>query len=116
MTPNSWLKSVSETIAHTVGPDANPESFGVAVIRKKVFGNRLDDAEHAKAVFKAHNAEVIATIPPGRLLVYEVKEGWQPLCDFLGVSVPAEPFPLTNTTDGFRQNVLSRMSEAKPGG
>jgi hypothetical protein len=106
--PDAWLKSVSETIALTMGPDANPESFGVAVIRNKVFGNRIGDAEHVKAVFNAHNAEVIATIPKSRLLVYEVKQGWPPLCAFLGVPIPDEPFPMTNTTQGFRERILGR--------
>jgi hypothetical protein len=37
-------------------------------------------------------------VPQERLLVYEVKEGWGPLCEFLGVPVPDEPFPRLNDT------------------
>jgi Sulfotransferase domain len=41
-------------------------------------------------------------VPPERLLVYEVGDGWEPLCRFLGVPVPDEPFPHVNATEAFR--------------
>ena len=37
-----------------------------------------------------------AAVPADRLLVFDVKEGWAPLCAFLGVEVPDEPFPHDN--------------------
>ena len=46
--------------------------------------------------FIAHNEAVKAAIPAERLLVYQVKEGWGPLCAFLGEPVPDEAFPRTN--------------------
>jgi hypothetical protein len=55
------------------------------------------------AVFRAHTAEVRRTIAPDRLLVYDVAEGWEPLCAFLGVAVPDAPFPHTNTTEAFQE-------------
>lgn len=58
------------------------------------FGGRFADREHAMRVFVEHNREVQATVPPERLLVFEVRQGWEPLCRFLGVPVPEnEPFP-----------------------
>ncbi|MEM7531104.1 MAG: sulfotransferase family protein [Chloroflexota bacterium] len=60
------------------------------------FGGRFEDKQHAIDVFNLHNVEVQATVPPERLLVFEVKEGWQPLCEFLGVDVPDKPFPRLN--------------------
>ena len=48
------------------------------------------------AQYEAHNAQVKAEVPPDRLLVFNVKEGWGPLCAFLGKEVPAEPFPFVN--------------------
>ena len=44
----------------------------------------------------AHNEQVKRTVPPERLLVWEVTEGWEPLCEFLGVDVPDEPLPHAN--------------------
>lgn len=52
--------------------------------------------ENSIRVFNAHNAEVQERVPKDRLLVFRVQEGWQPLCEFLGHEVPAEPFPHLN--------------------
>jgi len=35
-------------------------------------------------------------VPPERLLVMDLKEGWEPLCGFLDLPVPEEPFPRAN--------------------
>jgi hypothetical protein len=53
-------------------------------------------------VYERHNAEVRRTIEPQRLLVYDVAQGWGPLCRFLGVPVPCDSFPHANTTEEFR--------------
>jgi hypothetical protein len=66
-----------------------------AVIKDRTFGGRMDP-ESLAATFEAHNARVQATVPPERLLVYRVQEGWEPLCAALGVPVPDEPFPRYN--------------------
>lgn len=51
----------------------------------------------AAAAMAAHNAAVVAGLPPGRLLVYDIRDGWAPLCAFLGVPVPqGVPFPSEN--------------------
>ena len=47
-------------------------------------------------MFNRHNEEVKRRVPKERLLVYEVKEGWKPLCEFLGVEEPDKPFPHLN--------------------
>jgi len=44
---------------------------------------------------------VKAAIPPERLLIYEAGQGWEPLCAFLGLPVPEEPYPLENTRAEF---------------
>lgn len=68
------------------------------------FGGRFTDRSHAITVFHQHNAAVKAHVAPDRLLVYDVKEGWEPLCRFLGVSVPQGiPFPHLNDTKTFRR-------------
>lgn len=64
------------------------------------FSGRFEDREYAIQVFNRHNEEVKRYVPPDRLLVYEVKEGWEPLCEFLGVEVPeGKPFPRKNDAD-----------------
>jgi hypothetical protein len=49
--------------------------------------------------FTRRNQQVIDALPPERLLVYSPKEGWEPLCTFLGVPVPKEPLPRVNSRD-----------------
>lgn len=100
--PTDWYESMAGTIMQRTGAGSDPESFGAAVIRNKVFGGRFSDRDHAIAVYHAHNAAVRAAVPPERLLVYRVTEGWQPLAAFLGVPVPPEAFPRTNSTAEFR--------------
>ena len=56
--------------------------------------------------FMAHNEEVKRVVPPDRLLVWEVTEGWEPLCEFLGVDVPAEPLPHANDRATFLDRVI----------
>ena len=69
------------------------------IVATGTFGGRLTDRAHCQAVFAQHNLEVQETIAPERLLVFEVKQGWEPLCAFLGVPVPDdEPFPHVNDT------------------
>ena len=103
-----WYKSAKATIFNTMDDTADPESFGVAVIRKKIFDDRLDDETHVIEVLEAHNAAVMKAFPPSRLLVYQVADGWPKLCAFLGVPVPAEPYPHSNTTEEFRNRILRR--------
>jgi len=70
------------------------------LILDKTFGGSLDKA-NAIAVFNAHNEAVRRAIAPERLLVYEPGQGWEPLCRFLGVALPATPYPKVNATEQY---------------
>jgi hypothetical protein len=67
-----------------------------ATIFDRVFDGRIDDRAHVIEVYENHVAEVKATIPPDRLLVFDVRQGWAPLCEFLGTPMPEQPFPAGN--------------------
>jgi Sulfotransferase domain len=56
--------------------------------------------------YVAHNEEVKRVVPPDRLLVWEVTDGWEPLCEFLGVPVPDEPLPHANDRATFLDRVI----------
>jgi hypothetical protein len=56
--------------------------------------------------FNAHNEAVKRVVPADRLLVWEVTEGWEPLCEFLGVPVPDEPMPHANDRATFLGRVI----------
>jgi Sulfotransferase domain len=106
--PKSWYRSASETIFRAMRDKPKDDPVAQAqwrLIRKMIlqqtFGGSTADEELAIGVLALHNQEVERTIPAERLLVYEVSQGWEPLCGFLGVPVPEGPFPRTNTTDEF---------------
>jgi hypothetical protein len=63
------------------------------------FGDRVHDRDFMVDYFRRRNAEVAAALPSDRLLVYDVAEGWDPLCRFLGVAVPEAPFPRVNVRE-----------------
>jgi hypothetical protein len=67
--------------------------------------DRFDDRAHAISVFERWNDDVRKTVPPDRLLVFEAKQGWAPLCAFLGVPVPDVPFPRVNDAAEFERRV-----------
>lgn len=75
------------------------------LIWEQTFHGNFGDRRHAIGVFERHNREVLDRVPAERLLVYEVKQGWGPLCEFLDVDVPDEPFPRINDTGTFRRIV-----------
>ncbi|MEZ5985909.1 MAG: sulfotransferase [Hyphomonas sp.] len=108
--PESWYDSISQTILASLwAPDTWPPQ-AVAWFRmvEKVIERSLGDARQKDdliAAFIAHDVAVKATIPPERLLVHEAKDGWEPLCAFLGVPVPFEPYPRANTKDEFFQHM-----------
>lgn len=53
--------------------------------------------------FERRNQAVIDELDSERLLVFSPKEGWAPLCAFLGVAVPDAPFPRVNSRDELEQ-------------
>ncbi len=68
------------------------------------FQGRFQDKEYAIECFQQHIEEVKRVVPVEQLLVYEVKEGWEPLCGFLDVPAPlGEPFPRLNERETFGQ-------------
>ena len=75
------------------------------IVWKRTFNRRFGDREHAMAVFRAHVEAVKAHVSPAQLLVFEAKQGWEPLCAFLGVPVPDEPFPHVNDKAVFQRRI-----------
>jgi Sulfotransferase domain len=114
----SWFKSVSNTImpAMKKPTDGNPGPslpgvFGPLLIGEGTFANDFSEA-HMIDVYERHNAEVKRTIPADRLLVFEAKDGWEPLCRFLEVKIPDVSYPSMNTTEEFQARRRAMQSAA----
>lgn len=86
------------------------------VIWDGIFDGRFEDRAHAIGVYEQWTREVIATVLPDRLLIFDVAEGWEPLCAFLDVPTPDRPFPRVNDKAVFQQRlkVIRAVSRAVP--
>ncbi|HZE32702.1 MAG TPA: sulfotransferase, partial [Actinoallomurus sp.] len=116
--PQRWYESAAQSIYLAVsGPaPADPLAAGMRQVVEGMvwngeFDGRFEDMDHAIEVFNEHNEAVRREISPDRLLVFEVAQGWEPLCAFLGVPVPDEPFPRTNDRQEFADRVRQRQAE-----
>lgn len=101
--PDSWFESVSATIFSPGMQDSLKGSPVEVMMNGAVFGpfggGDITDRAFMTDWYAQRNQLVIDTIAPERLLVFQPKDGWEPLCEFLGVDVPDLPFPRVNSRD-----------------
>ena len=111
--PERWCASIQATIfpfLHHLA-ETGGESLPGDVIVERTFAHRTADRAHCLADFAAHNQAVQEAFSPDRLLVFDVKEGWEPLCAFLGVPVPnGAAFPHRNDTAEFQADVRKQSN------
>jgi hypothetical protein len=106
----SWWQSFEQTILTGLRMSTDPKSLGLALIRDQVFGGRADDRQHAMAIYEENVRAVKATVPPERLLVHNLGDGWGSLCAHLGVPIPAEPYPSRNNASDFQDKLLKQIA------
>ena len=122
--PESWYKSASDTI-FKVGSIAKwlrifPRVRRLHVVTNqgiwgKLFDHRFTDKDYAIKVYNRHIEAVKAAIPAHRLLIMEIKEGWRPICNFLGQDIPDTAFPHANDTAEFKKLIFGlRIVEIIP--
>ena len=117
--PERWYKSAIDTIYNMpkgfgrfmmklvgmfkppVRHVSNTLDFANEAIWLGFFQNNFSDKARAIDIYNKWNEEVKRYVPKEKLLVFEVKDGWQPLCDFLNKPVPSTPFPKVNDTAEF---------------
>ncbi len=134
--PEPWYESLHSTIYRlrkvTHGPPPLRAAFAFAgmfapgvvgtarladhLVWEDTFDGRFEDKPYAMEVFEANNEEVRRRVPPERLLMFDVREGWGPLCEFLGIEVPDKPFPHLNEAQEMRRRLLglTAFSAAAP--
>lgn len=115
--PDAWYRSVMSTIypsssaSRDSAEHADRWEWAELVVWGRVFDDRMDDEDHVIGRYLAHNQAVRDEVSPDRLLVYRPGDGWEPLCDFLGVGVPDEPYPRTNSTAEFQERAARRRED-----
>jgi hypothetical protein len=111
--PEAWFTSTQATIFnHGFDDDSDPWQRMVMKVVGDLFDRDLHDKARLLEVFRRHNETVQQVIPRERLLVYDVAQGWGPLCAFLGVPVPDSPMPKTNSTEEFLNRVPGMAASA----
>jgi len=103
--PEKWYESTQETILSPLAVKSMPQMPFAPVVKDVVwrfFDYELHARDHMIAAFNRHNEAVQREIPRDRLLVFDPKEGWGPLCAFLGKKVPKEAFPRVNSKEEMR--------------
>jgi hypothetical protein len=117
--PEAWYESARNTIYASLiagqkgelkegnEEPPSPEAFQMiaTLIWQGTFHGKFEDKAYAIEQFNEHNETVKRKVPPERLVVHEVKEGWKPLAQMLGVPEPEAPFPRLNDKVAFREMV-----------
>lgn len=113
--PEAWFASTQATIFARPLADSPDEAWArmAAKVIGDLFDRQMSDKQKLIDVYSRHNETVQRVIPAERLLVYDVSEGWEPLCRFLGVPAPDGPMPRLNSTEEFRQNHLGAQVAAR---
>ncbi|EEP81122.1 conserved hypothetical protein [Uncinocarpus reesii 1704] len=117
---DAWYTSTTNTIVAALSNIDNVKTGGfepdhLKAIRKelltKVWQTSFPDGfkETGKEAFHKHNEMVRQTVRKDNLLEYSVKEGWEPLCKFLEVPVPDEPFPRLNDRASYWQKMTKKF-------
>ncbi|MBK9731260.1 MAG: sulfotransferase family protein [Chitinophagaceae bacterium] len=123
--PESWYKSFGDTIIRATRPSFgrilgmmvrmpfSPKLRGqlrvfkfAGKFMKTLFPAGFDNKEKTIAAFHEWNRNVLASIPKEKILVFDARQGWEPLCRFLNVPVPDKPFPHSNTTVDFNSRKI----------
>lgn len=114
----SWFESVNATI---MAPHFNdfiaPTPWGQMIKRTiwDTLDGRMGDRTFMVDYFERRNEEIIASLPSDRLLVFEAKQGWAPLCEFLGVDVPEDEFPRINQREETKAILAKLMTGGEEG-
>jgi hypothetical protein len=106
--PAEWYRSASNTIFLSfdrVPPELAPWMVAVRELLRNRFSDQLDDPAAMMDAYVRHNDAVRNEVPASRLLEWNLGDGWEPICERLELPIPTAPFPVTNSTDEFREMV-----------
>ena len=104
--PDQWYTSCANTIfgvMRAMVDEGNEWMDAMLRLFAERFSDKIEDRDAMLDAFERHNDAVRKAIPDDRLLEWTAADGWEPICERLGLPVPADPFPITNTTAEFRQ-------------
>jgi len=112
--PERWYESTYETVyqmtnlsplwaRRLIKPLRNMVEMATITVWDGVFKGDFENRRRAIEIFQQHTETVKRSVPPEKLLVFDVREGWEPLCKFLQVPIPDTPFPHLNDTEQMKR-------------
>ena len=115
--PDSWYKSVNDTIFNVVPNIPQwvqalfPRSKKIAILIEAivwqgVFKGQFKDKDYAIDVYEKNTEAVMASVPSDRLLIHSAKEGWEPICKFLEVPLPETQYPWVNDRKSQKRRII----------
>lgn len=112
---DGWYASMMSTLwhLHTSRPadDSSPMNQLSRKYHAHCWGN--DFPKNGRTCFREHNALVRDASQGRRFLELQVRDGWEPLCEFLGVPAPeGVPFPRNDDWVEYKQRVQEQLTEA----
>jgi len=112
---NEWYASMKKTIFSRAsekmgndGPMRLWKEMVDKIVRLDTFSNKTDDGIHCEEIFEQHISNVSRKVEKSRLIIYHLGSGWEPLCSALGEDIPDIPFPMTNTSSEFQENIRNK--------
>ncbi|KAK5170878.1 uncharacterized protein LTR77_004022 [Saxophila tyrrhenica] len=123
--PLAWRKSWNSTLDQIYGrmmywscfliPHMQwalfPTMYGFLTWDEKRLGTTLNGADDDITMYERHNEYVRKVVPKDRLLEFEPKMGFGPLCKFLEVPIPTDdqgnelPYPHVNDTNELQKGI-----------
>jgi hypothetical protein len=110
----TWWRSADETIFTVTRRTEYEHQEWLDFVRELLearIGKPWDDRKKAMAAYERHNEEVRASAPAERLLEWNPREGWGPICAALGLELPGEAFPHVNSTKEWEERRTQEAEE-----
>jgi hypothetical protein len=108
-----WWNSASKTLFAVLDRDFPPHLQPMRALNEAMFVRftpHWRDRDAAMTAYDAHNAAVRASVPGDRLIEWQPRDGWEPICSALGIPVPDIAFPHANTSEDFHKSVDERLN------
>lgn len=117
--PETWYSSFQTTVYDAMThPEKSTtehrevQAMAKALILDGIFEGRFEDKAFAIEKLRSYSDQIRAAVPADQLLVMDISDGWQPLCEFLQLPVPDQDFPRSNTRTEFQDRLAAgRMSD-----
>ena len=87
--------------------------FNDKLIWSGQFESRFNDKEFMREKYAQHEEQVKMHVKSENLLIYNIKDGWAPLCGFLGQPIPEQAFPKANERPEFNRKMDKLLIEGK---